>query len=117
MASNTPRLYTRLAGLPALKEPQKELVKYYGKLLRALAKLPEDSNYRKATEELVNQKLEIVKSSASPEEVEQKLGQGVCEEHLEQAKLELSLVDKMKSCRPWEPLVEKPPQDQWRWPL
>lgn len=117
MASNAPRLYTRIAGLPTLKEPQKELTKYYGKLLRALERLPKDSNYRVATEQLVNHKLEIVKSSSSPYEAEQKLGGGVCEEHLEQAKLEIELVKTMEESKPWEPLVEKPPSDQWRWPL
>lgn len=117
MASSSSRIYTRIAGLPSLKEPQKELVKFYGKLLRSLEKLPKDSKYRVATEELVNQKLDIVKTSSSPEEAEKRLGGGVCEEHLEQAKLEFELVNTMEKTKPWEPLTEKPPSDQWRWPL
>lgn len=108
---------TGLAGLPALKEPHRELMKYYGKVTRALEKLPKDSKYRIATEEIINERRKIVESNPNHEDVEKKIGAGLCEELVEHAKLELQLVETMRKYKPWEPLEEKPTQNQWKWPL
>lgn len=117
MASKSSRLYTGLAGLPSIKEPHRELFKHYGRLLRALGRLPQDCKYRTATEQIINERKSIVESTPNYEEVEKKIGAGLCEELIEQAKHELHLVETMSKYKPWEPLEEKPPKDQWRWPL
>lgn len=117
MASQSNRIYTGLAGLPVVKEPQKELLKQYKKLLRHLTALPEESNYRKVTEQLVKERKDIVESTSNPEEIEKKLNGGFCEELIEQAKHEMHLINVMKEHKPWEPLEEKPSPNQWKWPL
>lgn len=117
MAQQSTRIYTGLAGLPAIKEPHKELLKQYKKLLRRLTALPKESNYRMTTENLVNERKNIVESSQSPEEIENKINAGVCEELIQQAKYEIDLVEVMKKFKPWESLQERPSPDQWKWPL
>lgn len=117
MASKVTRIYTGLAGLPVCTEPHRELIKYYGKILRALVKLPESSQYRIATEKIVTERKKIVETTPDPSEIERKIGNGLCEELIEQAKAELKLVSTMEKYKPWESLEEKPNANQWKWPL
>ncbi|XP_058045890.1 NADH dehydrogenase [ubiquinone] 1 alpha subcomplex subunit 5 isoform X2 [Ahaetulla prasina] len=49
--------------------------------------------------------------------LENKLNSGQLEEVILQAENELSLAKKMLKYRPWEPLVEEPPENQWKWPV
>lgn len=48
--------------------------------------------------------------------VEEKIGCGQVEELMMQARYEISLAEKMEEWKPWENLVEEPPQHQWTWP-
>lgn len=117
MAARSNRIFTGLAGLPAFKEPHKEVLKNYGRLLRNLDKLPAESKYKVATEQLVKERKAIVEGTTNHEEFEKKIGAGLSEELVEQAKLEMKLVEVMNKYKPWEPLEEKPPQNQWKWPI
>lgn len=80
-------------------------------------KLPSDYKYRVATEKVIKERKEIVETTPNPEDIEKKIGAGLCEELIEQAKHELHLVTTMQKYKPWEPVEERPAQNQWKWPL
>ncbi|XP_073184340.1 NADH dehydrogenase [ubiquinone] 1 alpha subcomplex subunit 5 isoform X2 [Lepidochelys kempii] len=86
---------TGLVGLAVAETPHEHLRILYTKILAALQDIPKDAAYRKYTEQIVNERFNMVKTAES----------------------ELSLARKMVQWKPWEPLVEEPPTDQWRWPI
>ncbi|KAG0712411.1 NADH dehydrogenase [ubiquinone] 1 alpha subcomplex subunit 5 [Chionoecetes opilio] len=51
------------------------------------------------------------------EKLEKAINGGQLEEVVQQAENELSLARKMLDWKPWEPLVQEPPQGQWKWPM
>uniref|UniRef100_T1HMR2 NADH dehydrogenase [ubiquinone] 1 alpha subcomplex subunit 5 n=2 Tax=Rhodnius prolixus TaxID=13249 RepID=T1HMR2_RHOPR len=108
---------TGLAGLKVCTRPKHILTFLYGKTLRALNKLPEDSAYKCHTEEIITWRLNIVKNAKTPEEVEEQIDCGQVEELIIQAENELALARKMLHWKPWEPLIEEAPPDQWKWPM
>ncbi|XP_025246886.1 NADH dehydrogenase [ubiquinone] 1 alpha subcomplex subunit 5-like isoform X1 [Theropithecus gelada] len=86
---------TGLVGLAVCNTPHERLSILYTKILDVLAEIPKNAAYRKYTEQITNEKLAMVKAA----------------EH------ELILARKMRDWKPWEPLVEEPPADQWKWPI
>jgi len=51
---------TYLKGLAVCKDPHKELIPLYNRILRVLGKFPEDYTYRKETEGTIKNRLKIV---------------------------------------------------------
>ncbi|XP_062373749.1 NADH dehydrogenase [ubiquinone] 1 alpha subcomplex subunit 5 [Sardina pilchardus] len=108
---------TGLVGLAVAKNPQEQLRIIYTKTLAALQVIPQDAAYRKYTEQIINSKLEMVKTEHDLGKLQQRLNGGQLEEVISQAEHELSLTRKMAIWKPWEPLIEEPPANQWKWPI
>ncbi|XP_063226029.1 NADH dehydrogenase [ubiquinone] 1 alpha subcomplex subunit 5 [Bacillus rossius redtenbacheri] len=116
MASSALKKATGLTGLAVAAHPHHTLGILYGKILRALQKIPSDAAYRKYTEEIVSERARIVESNQDVAEVERKIGCGQIEEVIVQAENELRLARKMIGWKAWEPLLKEPPSEQWAWP-
>uniref|UniRef100_UPI002540D964 NADH dehydrogenase [ubiquinone] 1 alpha subcomplex subunit 5 n=1 Tax=Euleptes europaea TaxID=460621 RepID=UPI002540D964 len=108
---------TGLVGLAVSEAPHDRLRILYTKILAALQNIPRDAAYRTYTEKIVNERFNMVKTEPDVGKLENKLNSGQLEEVILQAESELSLARKMVQWRPWEPLVEEPPADQWKWPI
>uniref|UniRef100_M3ZGH8 NADH dehydrogenase [ubiquinone] 1 alpha subcomplex subunit 5 n=1 Tax=Xiphophorus maculatus TaxID=8083 RepID=M3ZGH8_XIPMA len=96
---------------------KKRLRILYAKILTSLQTMPQDAAYRKYTEQLVNERLDHVKTEPDVVKLEKKINGGQIEEVIFQAECELSLSRKMADWKPWEPLVEEAPPNQWKWPI
>ncbi|XP_012875518.1 PREDICTED: NADH dehydrogenase [ubiquinone] 1 alpha subcomplex subunit 5 isoform X2 [Dipodomys ordii] len=96
---------------------KKRLTILYTKILDVLELLPKNVAYRKYTEQITNERLNMVKAEPDVNKLEDKLQGGQLEEVILQAEKELSLARKMLDWKPWEPLVEEPPANQWKWPI
>ena len=79
--------------------------------------MPVDYPYRKHTESLINERVDILKKSNTIEEAEKKIGMGQIEEVIIQAENELTLTRSILEWKSWEPLAEQAPANQWKWPL
>jgi len=108
---------TGLTGMTVAVNPHHTLGVLYGKLTRALAKMPQDAAYRKYTEQIVNERSALLNSERDIAKLEQKIGCGQIEEVIVQAENELLLARRMLEWKPWEPLVQEPPPNQWKWPM
>uniref|UniRef100_A0A2I3RGG2 NADH dehydrogenase [ubiquinone] 1 alpha subcomplex subunit 5 n=1 Tax=Pan troglodytes TaxID=9598 RepID=A0A2I3RGG2_PANTR len=106
MAGRVLKKTTGLVGLARLRI-------LYTKILDVLEEIPKNAAYRKYTEQITNEKLAMVKAEPDVKKLEDQL-QG---SQLEEAEHELNLARKMREWKPWEPLVEEPPADQWKWPI
>ncbi|XP_055664157.1 NADH dehydrogenase [ubiquinone] 1 alpha subcomplex subunit 5 [Falco peregrinus] len=106
-----------LVGLAVVENPHERLRILYTKILGVLQNIPKDAAYRKYTEQIINQQFNLVQTETDVQKLQDKLNSGHIEEVILQAENELSLARKMIQWKPWEPLVEEPPSDQWRWPI
>ncbi|XP_008287163.1 NADH dehydrogenase [ubiquinone] 1 alpha subcomplex subunit 5 [Stegastes partitus] len=108
---------TGLVGLAVSNNPHERLRILYTKILDSLQTIPQDAAYRKYTEQLVNERFNHVKAEPDVEKLEKKINCGQIEEVILQAEYELRLSRKMSEWKPWEPLIEEPPANQWKWPI
>ncbi|XP_036912387.1 NADH dehydrogenase [ubiquinone] 1 alpha subcomplex subunit 5 [Sturnira hondurensis] len=108
---------TGLVGLAVSESPHERLRILYTKILDVLEQIPKNAAYRRYTEQITNERLDMVKAEADVKKLEDQLQGGQIEEVILQAENELSLARKMIRWKPWEPLVEEPPADQWKWPI
>uniref|UniRef100_A0A8C6QG23 NADH dehydrogenase [ubiquinone] 1 alpha subcomplex subunit 5 n=1 Tax=Nannospalax galili TaxID=1026970 RepID=A0A8C6QG23_NANGA len=99
------------------KSREERLRILYTKILDVLQQFPKNAAYRKYTEQIANEKLTLVKAEPDVKKLEDMLQGGQVEEVILQAERELSLARKMLVWKPWEPLVEEPPANQWKWPI
>uniref|UniRef100_A0A5S6R385 NADH dehydrogenase [ubiquinone] 1 alpha subcomplex subunit 5 n=1 Tax=Trichuris muris TaxID=70415 RepID=A0A5S6R385_TRIMR len=111
------KLTTGLTGIHVVQNPAKHLRIIYGRILKALQKMPESSEYRKSTEATILDRLQMIEAEPNPEKLEEKFAIGQLEEVILQAELELNLTRTMLRYAPWEPLVVKPADNQWSWPV
>ena len=58
-----------------------------------------------------------MKAISDPKELEEKINCGQIEEVIIQAENELELARKLLEVKAWEPLVEEPKPNQWKWPM
>ncbi|RMZ96026.1 NADH dehydrogenase [ubiquinone] 1 alpha subcomplex subunit 5 [Brachionus plicatilis] len=117
MASRVIKESTKLTGLAVSKNPHLSLTILYEKLLKSLNKMPDSAVYKQQTKQLVENRFNLVKTVQDPVELEKKIDCGQIEEVIKQAEYELVLSRKMLEWKPWEPLIAKPPKDQWKWPM
>ncbi|XP_059167039.1 NADH dehydrogenase [ubiquinone] 1 alpha subcomplex subunit 5-like [Physella acuta] len=111
------KITTGLTGLAVSKHPHQSLGVLYSQILGVLQKMPSNAGYRKHTEQIINERLSLVKSESDVSKLESKINCGQIEEVIKQAERELSLARKMLLWKPWEPLVGQAPPNQWKWPL
>ncbi|XP_029081822.1 NADH dehydrogenase [ubiquinone] 1 alpha subcomplex subunit 5-like isoform X1 [Monodon monoceros] len=105
---------TGLVGLAVCESPHERLKILYTKIL---GQIPKNAAYRKYTEQITTEKLSTVKAEPDVKKLEEQLQGGQIEEVILQAENELSLARKMLQWKPWEPLVEEPLANQWKWPI
>uniref|UniRef100_A0A6J3RLR1 NADH dehydrogenase [ubiquinone] 1 alpha subcomplex subunit 5 n=1 Tax=Tursiops truncatus TaxID=9739 RepID=A0A6J3RLR1_TURTR len=105
---------TGLVGLAACESPHERLKTLYTKIL---GQIPKNAAYRKYREQVTTEKLSMVKAEPDVTKLEEQLQGGQIEEVILQAENELSLARKTVQWKPWEPLVEEPLANQWKWPI
>ncbi|XP_053572640.1 NADH dehydrogenase [ubiquinone] 1 alpha subcomplex subunit 5 isoform X2 [Bombina bombina] len=108
---------TGLVGLAVSQNPHERLRILYSKILATLQTVPRDAAYRKYTEQIVNDRFNAVKAESDIQKLENRINSGQIEEVIQQAENELHLARKMVEWKPWEPLIEEPPANQWKWPI
>ncbi|KAK2119870.1 ndufa5, NADH-ubiquinone oxidoreductase subunit [Saguinus oedipus] len=108
---------TGLVGSAVCNTPHERLRILYTKILDVLEDIPKNAAYRKYTEQIINEKLATVKVEPDVQKLEDQLQGGQLKEVIVQAERELRLARKMVQWKTWEPLLEQPPADQWKWPI
>ena len=96
----TPKTTTGLVGLDVNPNAREELYEAYVQTLDDLeAKLPKDFAYRTAVEKYVTFRLDVVKTSKTTKEIEDRIAAGHIEEVLATAKREIGLIEYLYSNR------------------
>ncbi|XP_012261046.2 NADH dehydrogenase [ubiquinone] 1 alpha subcomplex subunit 5 [Athalia rosae] len=107
---------TLLTRVPVAVNPHHTLGVLYSKILRAIDKMPKDYPYRINTETIIKERAAHVKNNPVVADFEKAIDCGQAEELIIQAESELQLARKFLGWKPWEPLVQEAPANQWMWP-
>jgi NADH dehydrogenase (ubiquinone) 1 alpha subcomplex subunit 5 len=94
---------TGIVGLEKHPNPVPELQTVYQRILERLDSV-QDSSYKQATLELVNKRLQVLKDTQDPLEIQNRINDGQIEELLVMAHDELKLIPEMEKYKVWEPL-------------
>ncbi|KAI0982878.1 hypothetical protein GJ496_011561 [Pomphorhynchus laevis] len=105
-----------VVGMQVLQSPHRKLKSLFNRLLTVLSQFPVESAYRRSTEHIVKQRLQLTESEPDILKLEQKIGCGEIEEVFIQAKNEFTLAQFLLKEKVWEPLKNDVPKDQWKWP-
>merc|ERR1711860_489073 len=108
---------TGLTGLAVDINAPTRLKTLYSGILKACASMPQGYAYRRHTEQLVSERLNVVNTETDVLKVENKINAGQIEELVLQAERELALAKNMLAWKAWEPLVGEAPKNQWKWPV
>ncbi|GAA5848693.1 hypothetical protein JCM5353_000251 [Sporobolomyces roseus] len=118
-ASLRTKITTGIAGYPVHPEPISALTETYNGTLTLLQQIPASAVYRQSVESITKERLEAVTSlggQGSEQEIEQveaRIGAGLIEEVIEQARGELQLAGKMVEWKAWEDLEAPAAPGQW----
>lgn len=104
---------TGLTGIFEFPNPRPRLLRIYAETNELLKQFPETSVYRQSVEGINKHRYEIVKTTDTVVDIEQKIGGGLIEEILIQAGEEYALAKKMLEWKAWEPLEETAPEGTW----
>ncbi|XP_074600821.1 NADH dehydrogenase (ubiquinone) subunit ND-13B [Brevipalpus obovatus] len=112
----TKKVATLLGPVEVCPNPKEHLSTLYDRILKILVTMPEEAVYRKHTESIVQDRLKSLQNAPDILTFENKYQYQV-EEMIYQARCEFITALKMAEFKAWEPLVAKPPEDQWKWPI
>lgn len=105
---------TGITGLYQHPNPRPALISLYNHTLKVLQdKFPQELVYKQLVETMTRNRLQIVEANEVTEQIENKIGGGLIEEIIVQAHEELTLAHELAGLKAWEPLEEKPLDDQW----
>ena len=116
MPSNLDEFTLQIARRKLTDAPHRSLKIIYAKILRTLQQMPETYPYRKFTTDIVTERATIVEQNKDVKAIEDQINCGLVKDIIQQAENELVLSRKILEWKPWEPLVQKPPKNQWVWP-
>ncbi|XP_064417604.1 NADH dehydrogenase [ubiquinone] 1 alpha subcomplex subunit 5 isoform X2 [Latimeria chalumnae] len=75
---------TGLVGLAVAQQPHEHLRILYTKIIAALQTIPRDAAYRKYTEQIVNERMDLVNKEPDVQKLEDKINCGQIEEVISQ---------------------------------
>ncbi|RKO98814.1 hypothetical protein CXG81DRAFT_15422 [Caulochytrium protostelioides] len=108
-----PSQTTGLVGLPVNPNVRNDLTRVYTQILQRLHRLPADSQYRQSLEAVTRQRMGLLSSDRTTDQIEAEIDEGNLEEVLNQLHRELNLITKMTQWNAHEELEVKPLPDQW----
>lgn len=95
------KLTTGIVGLPVDENARENLKAKLNEVLDAIQVIPSEAEYRRVVEATCQDKLSLVNSDATDEQIEDDLGRQL-EQEIKMCREELKLIPKMAEWKPWE---------------